>query len=109
MLDSTCELDCHALARDDMQNADTFRQLPQSAQSLLLRLLLRKGPWFRVSSLAYEDVADVDCAVGTLVGAGLLVTATPQPDSNVTLHEPEQPKQAFGFRGAVYFGTGPPQ
>lgn len=86
MLDSTCDVDAHALAARDTHNADMLRRLTHAAQSLLLRLLLRRGPWFRVRSLVYEDVTDVDATVAELVAAGLLTSATPASTPQATPH-----------------------
>lgn len=81
MLEATCEQDAHALAPADMRRAAALSRLPQPAQSLLLRLLLRKGPWFRVRCLAYEDVEDVDAATADLVSSGLLTMPRVHPPS----------------------------
>jgi hypothetical protein len=62
----------HALSEADLNSADTMRGLAAPCQSLLLRLLLRKGPWFRVDSLCYEDVEDVDAAVRALRSVGFV-------------------------------------
>ena len=44
------------------------------AQMLLLRLFLRKGPWFRLNSLAYSELGDAALAAETLVGLGFAAT-----------------------------------
>ncbi len=41
---------------------------------LLLRLFLRKGPWFRLNSLAYSELNDALAASETLVGLGFART-----------------------------------
>ena len=35
-----------------------FAALPQASQALLVRMLMRRGPWFRASRLAYEEIPD---------------------------------------------------
>jgi hypothetical protein len=77
MLDSCCKLDAHALSREDLRHADALHKLPEAAQSLLLRLVLRKGPWFRVDRLSYEDVDDCDAAVEALKEAALVEVLAP--------------------------------
>jgi Fanconi-associated nuclease 1 len=45
--------------------------LDADAQTLLLQMYSRKGPWFRISTLQYADVPDADAAVDALSAAGL--------------------------------------
>lgn len=97
MLDSTSQVDAHALAPTDISNAAALQQLSQPAQSLLLRLLLRKGPWFRVRALAYEDVPDVDANVAELLAARLLIPATPRLATPFT-----SPEQDLVSQGALW-------
>lgn len=49
-----------------------FVTLTTDAQALLLRLLMRKGLWFRVSKLHYAEIACSPTALGELQQAGLL-------------------------------------
>lgn len=48
-----------------------FRALPRSAQCLYARLVNRKGPYFRVSKLAYPECGALEDAIASLVQAGL--------------------------------------
>lgn len=57
---------------DDHAVFEAWRRLPREAQLLHSRLLLRKGPDFRRSSLAYDEVGDLDLALTTLAGVGLV-------------------------------------
>lgn len=79
MMQASCELDKHALSAADLEAAAKLRNLPAPSQSLLLRLLLRKGPWFRVDSLWYEDVEDKEDAVRALHAAGFLQLLAAEP------------------------------
>lgn len=47
-----------------------FTQLPQSAQGLLVRMIMRKGELFRVSKLSYVELGDTLQAVAPLVAHG---------------------------------------
>jgi hypothetical protein len=47
-----------------------FTQLPQSAQGLLVRMIMRKGELFRVSKLSYAELGDTLQAVAPLVAHG---------------------------------------
>lgn len=42
-------------------------------QHLLLRLWARRGPWFRVAALRYDEVPDAPATASALCTAGLLV------------------------------------
>lgn len=52
-----------------------WRDLPESAQCLYVRLVSRVGPWFRRSKLAYAEIGDNATALGDLAAAGLLATS----------------------------------
>ena len=52
-----------------------WRDLPESAQCLYVRLVSRVGPWFRQSKLAYAEIGDNATALGELAAAGLLATS----------------------------------
>lgn len=90
MMQSTCDLDKHALSAADLESAEKLKQLSAPSQSLLLRLLLRKGPWFRVESLWYEDVVDKEDAVRALHAAGFVRLLAVEPGSS-TLGTPLLP------------------
>lgn len=49
-----------------------FAQLPQPSQALMVRLLMRRGPWFRADKLAYDEIAGIDTAAAPLLALGWL-------------------------------------
>ncbi|HRO59823.1 MAG TPA: VRR-NUC domain-containing protein [Burkholderiaceae bacterium] len=49
-----------------------FEQLPQLSQALTVRLLMRRGPWFRADKLAYEEIPDIGTAAAPLLQLGWL-------------------------------------
>ena len=57
----------------DLLNADErawllqLRALPQAAQALLVRMVMRRGPWFRASKLQYEETGDTAQAAAPLL------------------------------------------
>lgn len=51
---------------------DTFSGLPTMPQALFVRLIMRKGPWFRYSKLMYEEIPDVLAAAQPLLTLGWL-------------------------------------
>ncbi|MCE8022447.1 VRR-NUC domain-containing protein [Halomonas sp. MCCC 1A11036] len=52
----------------------TFEALPQAAQALLVRMVMRKGEHFRTGKLAYAEIGDVDRALASLASAGWVET-----------------------------------
>ncbi len=54
-----------------------FAQLPQPAQALLVRMVMRKGPWFRASKLVYDEIPDTQQAAVPLLQLGWLNTSPP--------------------------------
>ncbi|MGE8656344.1 MAG: VRR-NUC domain-containing protein [Achromobacter sp.] len=59
-----------------------FAALPRTSQALLARMLMRRGPWFRASRLAYEEIPDTVEAAAPLLALGWL-----EADSPMTLDE----------------------
>ncbi|MEH6566242.1 MAG: VRR-NUC domain-containing protein [Halopseudomonas sp.] len=49
-----------------------FSTLPQPAQALLVRLVMRKGPHFRCSKLVYAEIGDIPTAAAPLLALGWL-------------------------------------
>ncbi|WP_086479336.1 VRR-NUC domain-containing protein [Oceanospirillum sanctuarii] len=48
------------LLTDETALLEQFLQLPEQAQGLLIRLIMRKGDWFRDDSLNYPEVGDAE-------------------------------------------------
>ena len=59
-----------------------FARLPHFSRALLVRLLMRRGPWFRAGRLAYEEIPDVADAAAPLLAVGWLDDRHP-----MALHE----------------------
>lgn len=51
---------------------DKFHQLDDTSQCLLVRLVSRKGPCFRVEKLNYIEIADINSAADKLIASALL-------------------------------------
>ncbi|GGP24387.1 VRR-NUC domain-containing protein [Silvimonas amylolytica] len=68
---------------DDLLNDDErtflrgFAALPEAAQALLVRMVMRKGVLFRASKLDYAEIGDTRDAVAPLLTQGW-ITATPR-------------------------------
>lgn len=54
---------------------DDFVRMPQAPRALFVRMLMRKGPHFRASRLAYEEIGCPRAAAAPLVAAGWLDAA----------------------------------
>jgi hypothetical protein len=50
-----------------------FHVLPEASQALLVRLVMRKGPHFRASKLAYAEIGDIAAAAAPLLSLGWLI------------------------------------
>ncbi|WP_146802010.1 VRR-NUC domain-containing protein [Bisbaumannia pacifica] len=49
-----------------------FAALPEAAQALLVRLVMRRGEHFRTSRLEYAEIGDTDAALAPLIASGLV-------------------------------------
>ncbi|WP_426140074.1 VRR-NUC domain-containing protein [Pseudomonas sp. DWP3-1-2] len=58
------------LDEQERQFITTFHALPQPAQGLLVRMVMRKGTLFRASKLDYEEIGDTHLAATPLFAAG---------------------------------------
>ncbi|EHK68037.1 VRR-NUC domain-containing protein [Achromobacter arsenitoxydans] len=54
-----------------------FAALPQASQALMVRMLMRRGPWFRSSRLVYEEIPAIEAAAAPLLALGWLDAAAP--------------------------------
>ena len=59
-----------------------FAQLPPLSRALMVRLLMRRGPWFLAHKLAYEEIPDIAHAAAPLLALGWLDAGHP-----LALHE----------------------
>ncbi|MCH1921295.1 VRR-NUC domain-containing protein [Shewanella sp. A3A] len=78
---------------EQAQQLAQFQALSEAAQRLLVRLLGRKGVWFRQSKLRYGDINDMAQALAELSEQQLLVSGLPPRDiwlQQVTLPELNQ-------------------
>ncbi|MDH0303341.1 MULTISPECIES: VRR-NUC domain-containing protein [unclassified Pseudomonas] len=54
-----------------------FATLPVPAQALLVRMVMRKGDWFRSDKLVYAEIGDTDAALRPLLALGWVDTDAP--------------------------------
>ena len=55
------------LDADEVAFLQDFQLLPMASQALLVRMIMRKGEWFRESKLQYEEIGAVSDAAGPLL------------------------------------------
>ena len=73
-----------------------FAQLPQPSQALLVRLLMRRGPWFRAGKLMYEEIPHIEGAAAPLLALGWLDADHPMAlDELFALHTKPELLQLF--------------
>lgn len=56
---------------------DAFARLPEPAQALLVRMVMRKGELFRSDRLVYAEIGDCDVALQPLIALGWVSEHTP--------------------------------
>ena len=65
------------LDADEHRFLADFQALPQASQALMVRMLMRRGPWFRASRLVYEEIGSAVDAAAPLVSLGWLDALAP--------------------------------
>ncbi len=58
------------LDAQEQQFLADFAQAPMQSQALMVRMLMRRGPWFRADKLLYEEIPDVHAAAQPLLALG---------------------------------------
>ena len=88
------------LDADERRFLTDFPTLPQVSQALMVRMLMRRGPWFRASRLVYEEIEGTEAAAAPLVALGWLDAHAPMTlDELFALHT--KPELCRLFSGAV--------
>ncbi|CAB3624912.1 nuclease [Achromobacter marplatensis] len=76
---------------------EDFQALPQASQALMVRMLMRRGPWFRASRLVYEEIASTQDAAAPLQALGWLDADAPMTlDEVFALHTKPELCRLFG-------------
>ena len=70
MLDGLRARDGDLLNAVELHFIRTFADLPQDARALLVRMLMRRGPLFRRSRLAYDEIPDLTAALLPMIELG---------------------------------------
>ncbi|MBV6647915.1 MAG: hypothetical protein KI790_20815, partial [Cyclobacteriaceae bacterium] len=67
----------HVLGKEDRSFVSHFRSLSEDARCLFIRFSNRKGPFFRVSKLHYQEIQDIPQAIEELLSEGFVTTMFP--------------------------------
>ena len=65
------------LDSDEQHFLAQFAALPTASRALLVRMLMRRGPWFRASKLVYAEIPEIQAAAEPLLARGWLDTQAP--------------------------------
>ncbi|WP_454695022.1 VRR-NUC domain-containing protein [Achromobacter aegrifaciens] len=73
-----------------------FPALPQASQALMVRMLMRRGPWFRAGRLVYEEIGAAEAAAQPLLALGWLDAQAPMTlDELFDLHTKPELSRMF--------------
>ncbi|XP_078172244.1 zinc ion binding/nucleic acid binding/hydrolase isoform X2 [Carex rostrata] len=73
----------HLFTDREMSFIESLKSLSDAAQRLFIRLYTRKGPWFRMSKIAYPEITDPLIAAEELEEAGCLTLLRPSDNIHV--------------------------
>ncbi|TVU12362.1 hypothetical protein EJB05_46003, partial [Eragrostis curvula] len=62
----------HVFSNEEKSFLGSFKSLSNDGQRLFVRIYTRKGPWFRVSSISYSEISDLEYASMELKLAGYI-------------------------------------
>src|SRR5688500_14340721 len=60
------------LCEEERNFIETFQQLPESAQALLVRLVMRRGECFRSTKIDYPEIGEIETAAAPLIALAWL-------------------------------------
>ncbi|KAF6176445.1 hypothetical protein GIB67_010082 [Kingdonia uniflora] len=62
----------HLFTDDEKLFIDSFSSLSDDSQRIFIRLYTRKGPWFRMSNISYQEILDSEQAIEELCAMGYM-------------------------------------
>ncbi|MEZ9201282.1 VRR-NUC domain-containing protein [Vibrio splendidus] len=77
------------LSDDECRWLSTYKRLPVSSQCLMVRLLSRKGRWFRSDKLNYVEIPDLNTALQELSTAGFIALSHPAEQHDLVISNVE--------------------
>jgi hypothetical protein len=95
---------CGDLLRpEEAARIQDFLALPAPARRLYVRMLTRRGPWFRLDDLAYPEVPDLAAALEALRARGFATAgAAARPEDRVGLLRRSELEARLGAAGAPW-------
>ncbi|GLJ08447.1 hypothetical protein SUGI_0088930 [Cryptomeria japonica] len=81
MIQTVLQHHSYLLIDDEKSLLESFQSLSGDAQRLFIRLYQRKGPWFRISTISYSDIADSKSACEELIVAGYFSSSESEMES----------------------------
>ncbi|WP_059018874.1 VRR-NUC domain-containing protein [Vibrio coralliirubri] len=77
------------LSDDECRWLSAYKRLSVSSQCLMVRLLSRKGRWFRSDKLNYVEIPDLKTALQDLRSSGFIVLSHPEEQHDLVISEVE--------------------
>ncbi|MEZ8231399.1 VRR-NUC domain-containing protein [Vibrio splendidus] len=77
------------LSDDECHWLSAYKRLSVSSQCLMVRLLSRKGRWFRSDKLNYVEISDLNSALQELSTSGFIALSHPAKQHHLTISEVE--------------------
>ncbi|EFJ04807.1 hypothetical protein SELMODRAFT_432061 [Selaginella moellendorffii] len=105
MLQVVLERDLHLFTPDEIELLEAFRSISSDGQRRFVRLAQRKGPWFRLQNIFYEDIGDTNSAVHELVDQKCY--AKFEKDSAITAIRDALISLHFNLTALIREATGP--
>ncbi|KAI3853640.1 hypothetical protein MKW98_025157 [Papaver atlanticum] len=72
----------HLFIDEEKLYIESFKSLSDDSQNLFVRLFTRKGPWFRMSNISYQEVTDSQQAVEGLCARGYMCSLESMKEPN---------------------------
>ncbi|XP_026419372.1 fanconi-associated nuclease 1 homolog [Papaver somniferum] len=72
----------HLFIDEEKLYLESFKSLSDDSQNLFVRLFTRKGPWFRMSNISYQEVTDSQQAVEGLCARGYMCSLESMKEPN---------------------------
>ncbi|MEZ8733201.1 VRR-NUC domain-containing protein [Vibrio splendidus] len=77
------------LSDDECRWLSAYKRLPVSSQCLMVRLLSRKGRWFRSDKLNYVEIPDLNSALQELSTSGFIALSHPAEQHDLVISNVE--------------------
>ncbi|KAI3946577.1 hypothetical protein MKX01_014435 [Papaver californicum] len=72
----------HLFTDEEKLYTESFKSLSDDSQNLFVRLFTRKGPWFRMSNISYQEITDSQQAIEELCSNGYMCSLESMKEPN---------------------------